>query len=215
MQKNNYNILTDEEMVKMAQEGSVTAEEYLIKKYKDLVKKKSSTYFIMGGDKEDVIQEGMIGIFKAIRGFDEEKEASFKTFAEICINRQIISAIRNSNLQKHQILNESISLSSDNDPEGEQKTLEERLPSNKSDDPETLMLMKEIGQYLKEESHEIFSSLEQKVWDRMLQGKTYQEIAAELDKAPKAIDNAMQRIKKKIYAYLGIGNQEKPRQFNI
>ena len=204
MQKNNYNILTDEEMVKMAQEGSVTAEEYLIKKYKDLVKKKSSTYFIVGGDKEDVIQEGMIGIFKAIRGFDEEKEASFKTFAEICINRQIISAIRNSNLQKHQILNESISLSSDNDPEGEQKTLEERLPSNKSDDPETLMLMKEIGQYLKEESHEIFSSLEQKVWDRMLQGKTYQEIAAELDKAPKAIDNAMQRIKKKIYAYLGI-----------
>ena len=206
MQKNNYNILTDEEMVKMAQEGSVTAEEYLIKKYKDLVKKKSSTYFIMGGDKEDVIQEGMIGIFKAIRGFDEEKEASFKTFAEICINRQIISAIRNSNLQKHQILNESISLSSDNDPEGEQKTLEERLPSNKSDDPETLMLMKEIGQYLKEESHEIFSSLEQKVWDRMLQGKTYQEIAAELDKTPKAIDNAMQRIKKKIYAYLGVGN---------
>lgn len=206
MQKNNYNILTDEEMVKMAQEGSVTAEEYLIKKYKDLVKKKSSTYFIMGGDKEDVIQEGMIGIFKAIRGFDEEKEASFKTFAEICINRQIISAIRNSNLQKHQILNESISLSSDNDPEGEQKTLEERLPSNKSDDPETLMLMKEIGQYLKEESHEIFSALEQKVWDRMLQGKTYQEIAVELEKTPKAIDNAMQRIKKKIYAYLGIGN---------
>lgn len=204
MQKNNYNILTDEEMVKMAQEGSVTAEEYLIKKYKDLVKKKSSTYFIMGGDKEDVIQEGMIGIFKAIRGFDEEKEASFKTFAEICINRQIISAIRNSNLQKHQILNESISLSSDNDPEGEQKTLEERLPSNKSDDPETLMLMKEIGQYLKEESHEIFSTLEQKVWDRMLQGKTYQEIAVELEKTPKAIDNAMQRIKKKIYAYLGI-----------
>lgn len=204
MQKNNYNILTDEEMVKMAQEGSVTAEEYLIKKYKDLVKKKSSTYFIMGGDKEDVIQEGMIGIFKAIRGFDEEKEASFKTFAEICINRQIISAIRNSNLQKHQILNESISLSSDNDPEGEQKTLEERLPSNKSDDPETLMLMKEIGQYLKEESHKIFSALEQKVWDRMLQGKTYQEIAVELEKTPKAIDNAMQRIKKKIYAYLGI-----------
>lgn len=203
MQKNNYNILTDEEMVKMAQEGSVTAEEYLIKKYKDLVKKKSSTYFIMGGDKEDVIQEGMIGIFKAIRGFDENKEASFKTFAEVCINRQIISAIRNSNLQKHQILNESISLSSDNDSEGEQKTLEERLPSNKGDDPETLMLMKEVGQYLKSETGEIFSAMEQKVWDRMLQGKNYQEIAIELDKSPKAIDNAMQRIKKKIYTYLG------------
>ena len=203
MQKNNYNILTDEEMVKMAQEGSVTAEEFLIKKYKDLVKTKSSTYFIIGGDKEDVIQEGMIGIFKAIRGFDEDKEASFKTFAEVCINRQIISAIRNANMQKHQILNESLSLSSDNDPEGEQKTLEERLPANRGDDPETLMLMKEIGQYLKEESHEIFSPLEQKVWDRMLQGKKYQEIATELEKSPKSIDNTMQRIKKKIYTYLG------------
>jgi len=203
MQENNYNILTDEEMVKMAQEGSVTAEEFLIKKYKDLVKKKSSTYFIMGGDREDVVQEGMIGIFKAIRGFDEGKDTSFKTFAEVCINRQIISAIRNANLQKHQILNESLSLSSDSDPEGEQKTLEERLPSNKIDDPETLMLMKEVGAYLKEESHEIFSAMEKSVWDRMLQGKDYQEIATELDKAPKAIDNAMQRIKKKIYAYLG------------
>ena len=203
MQENNYNILTDEEMVRMAQEGSTTAEEYLIKKYKDLVKKKSSTYFIIGGDKEDVIQEGMIGIFKAIRGYDEDKDASFKTFAEICINRQIISAIRNANLQKHQILNESLSLSSDNDPEGEQKTLEERLPSTNGDDPETLMLMKEVGQYLKSETVEIFSALEQKVWDRILQGKNYQEIAVDLNKTPKSIDNAIQRIKKKIYQYLG------------
>ncbi|MBR5517010.1 MAG: RNA polymerase sporulation sigma factor SigH [Firmicutes bacterium] len=203
MQENKYNILTDEEMVKMAQEGSVTAEEFLIKKYKDLVKTKSSMYFIIGGDKEDVVQEGMIGIFKAIRGFDEKKETSFKTFAELCINRQIISAIRTANLQKHQILNESLSLSSDNDPEGEQKLLEERLPSNGGGDPEKLMLMKEIGQYLKEESHEMFSPLEQKVWDKILQGKQYQEIAVELDKSPKSIDNTMQRIKKKIYGYLG------------
>ncbi len=203
MQENSYNILTDEEMVKMAQEGSVTAEEFLIKKYKDLVKQKSSTYFIIGGDKEDVIQEGMIGIFKAIRGFEENKEASFKTFAEVCINRQIISAIRNANMQKHQILNESLSLSNDNDPEGERKLLEERLPSANGDDPETLMLMKEIGTYLKEESHKIFSPLEQKVWDRILQGKKYQEIAQELGKNPKSIDNTMQRIKKKIYVYLG------------
>ncbi len=203
MQENNYNILTDEEMVKMAQEGSVTAEEYLIKKYKDLVKQKSSTYFIIGGDKEDVIQEGMIGIFKAIRGFDFDRDASFKTFAEVCINRQIISAIRNANLQKHQILNESLSLHGDDDSEEEQNNLEERLPSDKGDDPETLMLMKEVGEYLREESHEIFSSLEKKVWDRILQGKKYQEIAEELGKSSKAIDNAIQRIKKKIYKYLG------------
>lgn len=203
MQKNNYSILTDEEVVKLAQAGNVVAEEFLIKKYKELVKRKSNTYFIIGGDKEDVIQEGMIGIFKAIRGYDCLNEASFKTFAEICVNRQIISAIRNANLQKHQILNESLSLSSDNDPEGEQKTLEERLPSSNHNDPETLMLMKEIGEFLKEESHEIFSKLEKRVWDKMLQGKNYIEIAEELGKSKKTIDNTIQRIKKKIYAYLG------------
>lgn len=203
MQEDNYIILTDEEMVKMAQEGSITAEEFLIKKYKTLVKQKSSTYFIIGGDKEDVIQEGMIGIFKAIREYRDDRNATFRTFAEICINRQIISAIRNANLKKHQILNESVSLSIDNDPEGEMKSLEERLPSKKDDDPETLMLMKEVGEYLKKDKDEIFSTLEKNVWDKMLQGKNYQEIAKDLKKSPKSVDNTMQRIKKKIYAYLG------------
>lgn len=203
MQEDNYIILTDEEMVKMAQEGSITAEEFLIKKYKTLVKQKSSTYFIIGGDKEDVIQEGMIGIFKAIREYRDDRNATFRTFAEICINRQIISAIRNANLKKHQILNESVSLSIDNDPEGKMKSLEERLPSKQDDDPETLMLMKEVGEYLKKDKDEIFSTLEKNVWDKMLQGKNYQEIAKDLKKSPKSVDNTMQRIKKKIYAYLG------------
>ena len=110
MERDNYNILTDEELVKMAQEGSSTAEEFLITKYKDLAKKKSSAYFIIGGDKEDVVQEGMIGIFKAIREYREDKNASFKTFAQLCINRQIISAIRKANMGKHKILNESLSV---------------------------------------------------------------------------------------------------------
>lgn len=203
MQEDNYIILTDEEMAKMAQEGSITAEEFLIKKYKTLVKQKSSTYFIIGGDKEDVIQEGMIGIFKAIREYRDDRNATFRTFAEICINRQIISAIRNANLKKHQILNESVSLSIDNDPEGKMRSLEERLPSKQDDDPETLMLMKEVGEYLKKDKDEIFSTLEKNVWDKMLQGKNYQEIAKDLKKSPKSVDNTMQRIKKKIYAYLG------------
>ena len=103
MDRDSFNILTDEELVKMAQEGSATAEEFLIAKYKGLAKIKSNMYFIIGGDKEDVIQEGMIGIFKAIREYRDDKEASFKTFAEVCINRQIISAIRRANMQKHQI----------------------------------------------------------------------------------------------------------------
>ena len=203
MQEDNYIILTDEEMAKMAQEGSITAEEFLIKKYKTLVKQKSSTYFIIGGDKEDVIQEGMIGIFKAIREYRDDRNATFRTFAETCINRQIISAIRNANLKKHQILNESVSLSIDNDPEDKMKSLEERLPSKQDDDPETLMLMKEVGEYLKKDKDEIFSTLEKNVWDKMLQGKNYQEIAKDLKKSPKSVDNTMQRIKKKIYAYLG------------
>ncbi len=202
MNRDNYNILTDEELVKMAQEGSRTAEEFLINKYKELAKIKSSMYFIIGGDREDVVQEGMIGIFKAIKEFREDKTASFRTFAEVCINRQIISAIRNANLRKHQILNESVSLNQDNEPEEGEKPLLERLRS-KDDDPETLMLMHEIADFLREDREEIFSSLEKKVLAAMLQGKKYKEIASELHRSSKTIDNAIQRIKKKIYGYFG------------
>ena len=134
MSRDNYNILTDEELVKMSQEGSRTAEEFLIKKYKELAKIKSSMYFIIGGDREDVVQEGMIGIFKAIKEFREDKTASFRTFAEVCINRQIISAIRNANLRKQKILNESVSLNQDKEPEEGEKQLMEMLRYN-DDDP--------------------------------------------------------------------------------
>ncbi|MBQ9961585.1 MAG: RNA polymerase sporulation sigma factor SigH [Firmicutes bacterium] len=202
MDKNNYNVFTDEEMVRMAQEGSSTAAEHLIEKYKELAKIKSAKYYIIGGDKEDVVQEGMIGIFKAIREFDESKEASFKTFAEICINRQIISAIRKANLQKHQILNESVSLNQEQNPAEDAATLEEMICS-KNDNPESLMLMQEIVEYLRSDNDKLFSPLEKKVLDKMLQGKKYREIAADLEKSDKSIDNAIQRIKKKIYGYLG------------
>lgn len=202
MQRNNYNILTDEELVKMAQEGSATAEEFLISKYKELAKRKSSAYFIIGGDKEDVVQEGMIGIFKAIREYRDDKNTSFKTFAELCINRQIISAIRKANLAKHKILNESLSLNQDT-PESEEKPIEERFVLNKCEDPESLMLLKEITEFLRADSSEIFSPLEKNILDRMLLGKGYREIAAEIRRSNKTVDNAMQRIKKKIYKYLG------------
>ena len=203
MERDNYNILTDEELVKMAQEGSATAEEFLINKYKELARKKSSVYYIMGGDKEDVIQEGMIGIFKAIRVYDENKNASFRTFAELCINRQIISAIRKANLRKHQILNESLSLSQEDPSDENSDPLEDRLPASSDEDPETLMLMKEIESFLQAESGGIFSPLEKSVWDKMMEGKDYQQIAAELGRSSKTVDNAIQRIKKKIYGYLG------------
>ena len=202
MERDNYNILTDEELVKMAQEGSSTAEEFLITKYKDLAKKKSSAYFIIGGDKEDVVQEGMIGIFKAIREYREDKNASFKTFAQLCINRQIISAIRKANMGKHKILNESLSLSQDA-AERVEKSLEERFTSQNYEDPEALMLIKEIVEFLKADSSELFSPLEKNILDRMLQGKGYRQIASEIHRSSKTVDNAIQRIKKKIYNYLG------------
>lgn len=202
MERDNYNILTDEELVKMAQEGSATAEEFLITKYKELARKKSSVYFIIGGDKEDVVQEGMIGIFKAIREYREDKNAGFKTFAELCINRQIISAIRKANLGKHKILNESLSLSQES-AEREEKTIEERLTTKGAEDPESLLVIKEIVEFLRADSSELFSPLEKNILDRMLQGKGYKQIASEIHRSSKTVDNAMQRIKKKIYKYLG------------
>ena len=204
MKNSDLNVLTDESIVKMAQEGSSTAYEYLIDKYKELAKIKSKTYFIAGGDNEDVIQEGMIGIFKAVRDYDEEKNASFRTFAELCINRQNVNAIKGANRQKHQILNESVSLNAGEELENEDvQPLAERLASaNPDDDPEAMMLMKEVVDYLKANDRDIFSPLESKVWGEMLKGKTYREIALVLRKSPKTIDNAMQRIKKKILSYL-------------
>ena len=203
MDQDNYNILTDEELVKMAQEGSATAEEFLISKYKELAKRKAGAYFIMGGDKEDVIQEGMIGIFKAIRQYRDDRNTSFRTFAELCITRQIISAIRKANLRKHSILNESVSLNDEREPDGEHQPLEETLRAQEDMNPEALLMMKEVSEFLKAESGEIFSPLEKKVWARMLQGQNYREISAELHRSSKTVDNAMQRIKKKIYGHLG------------
>ena len=177
MKNNDLNVLTDESIVKMAQEGSGTAYEYLIDKYKELAKIKSKTYYIAGGDNEDVIQEGMIGIFKAIRDFDENKDASFRTFAELCINRQIVNAIKGANRQKHQILNESVPLHmGDSSFDGSEGAYAEHFASNSPDsDPESMMLMKEVVDYLKENDQNIFSPLESQVWKEMLKGKNYQE----------------------------------------
>ncbi len=203
MQKRDLNVLTDESIVKMAQEGSSTAYEYLIVKYKDLAKRKAKTYFIVGADNEDVIQEGMIGIFKAVRDFDEKRDASFRTFAEICITRQILTAIKSAGRQKHQILNESVSLNADENEESGTPSLLERLASSGPDtDPESMMLMKEVVDFLKANGGDIFSPLENKVWNEMLKGKSYREIAFSLRRSPKTVDNAIQRIKRKIELFL-------------
>lgn len=199
----NYEEFTDEELVILAQEGDASAEEFLIRKYKDVVRSKAHLYFMVGADSEDIVQEGMIGIFKAIRSYNKSRQASFHTFAEICINRQIITAIKRATRLKHSPLNTSVSLSkplSDLEPD---TTLEEILSSNSNTDPEALFLLKEDMGYIEGNGSEIFSDLELSVWNEYLKGKSYHKIAEITGKSPKAIDNAIQRTKRKLELYLG------------
>jgi len=202
MEDSNLNVLTDEAIVKMAQEGSSTAEEYLIRKYMGIVKAKTKKYFIAGADSDDVIQEGMIGVFKAIRDYDPDSTASFATFVELCVSRQILSAVQSANRLKNKILNDYLPFSTDKKESEDGGFAIDKVPSGQDTDPETLTLIREIVDLLKANGSEIFSPMENKVWAEMLKGKNYREIAEALDRSPKSIDNAMQRIKRKISAYL-------------
>ena len=195
-------ILTDEQLVKMAQEGSETAEEILIEKYKGLVKNKAKTYYITGADSEDVVQEGMIGLFKAIRSFDADKQAAFKTFADTCVNSQILSAIKKANRKRHRPLNESVSLNKEADDEKHDISVGDIMQASMDNDPEALLLLQEVVDYLKTYDSGLFSKFEREVWVEKLKGRNYMEIAEQLGRSPKSVDNALQRIKKKIVAYL-------------
>ena len=195
-------ILTDEQLVKMAQEGSETAEEILIEKYKGLVKNKAKTYYITGADSEDVVQEGMIGLFKAIRSFDADKQAAFKTFADTCVNSQILSAIKKANRKRHRPLNESVSLNKEADDEKHDISVGDIMHASMDNDPEALLLLQEVVDYLKTYDSGLFSKFEREVWVEKLKGRNYMEIAEQLGRSPKSVDNALQRIKKKIVAYL-------------
>ena len=202
MEINRLHILTDEQLVRMAQEGSETAEEILIEKYKGLVKNKAKTYYITGADSEDVVQEGMIGLFKAIRSFDVSKQAAFKTFADTCVNSQIISAIKKANRKRHKPLNESVSLNKEVDDGSQDISVGDILQASMDNDPEALLLLQEVVDYLKTYDSGLFSKFEREVWIEKLKGKNYMEIAEHLGRSPKSVDNALQRIKKKIVAYL-------------
>lgn len=197
MYSDDLNILTDEDIVRMAHEGSDTAYSFLIKKYKKLAKTIAQKYYISGGDNEDLLQEGMIGIFKAVRNFDEDEEASFRTFVEICITRQIQTAITGANRQKHKVLNESISLSAGENDDSESSLKDTLAADSASFDPEEIMVLRDLFERLKTGSESLFSPMEKIIWEELLKGKSYIEISEELDKSPKAVDNAIQRIKKK------------------
>lgn len=198
-----FETMANEKLVMLAQNGDNNAEEFLIRKHKNVVRSKAHLYFMVGADSEDIVQEGMIGLFKAIRSYDKTKQASFHTFAEICINRQIITAIKRATRLKHSPLNTSVSLSkplSDMEPD---TTLEEILSSNSNTDPEAIFLLKENMGYIEGNEADIFSDLELSVWNEYLKGKSYIEISEITRKSTKTIDNAIQRTKRKLELYLG------------
>ena len=195
----NYIELADEELVKLSHDGDELALEYLIERYKYFVRSKARSYFLVGADHEDIIQEGMIGLFKAIRDYREERETSFFHFAELCITRQIYSAIEASNRKKHAPLNSYVSFYSEVSEEGQ--PLAEYLESERSDNPEQRMIDQENFELFLKKVRQSLSKMECEVLDDYLSGLNYQQIAEKMKKSPKAIDNALQRIKTKIRVF--------------
>lgn len=193
--------MTDEALAEFAQAGDREAEDILIRRYVELIRGKAHLYFIVGADSEDVIQEGMIGLFKAIHDYSGDREATFKTFAELCINRQILTAVKTASRLKHQPLNNSVSLSTPVD-ENDGGTLEESLGGDMASNPEAVFMENTLSALLTDEDSSLFSSMERKVLKEYLAGKKYPEIAQSLGKSYKAVDNAMQRIRKKISEYM-------------
>lgn len=199
-----YDSMLDEEIVLSAREGNATSLEYIINKYKNFVRAKARSYFLIGADKEDIVQEGMIGLYKAIRDFRNDKLSSFRAFAELCITRQIITAIKTATRQKHIPLNSYVSLNKPIYDEESDRTLLDILTATKITDPEELIISREELVSIESKIGEILSDLELEVLMSYLQGKSYQEIAFDLDRHVKSIDNALQRVKRKLEKYLEI-----------
>ncbi|HPF19947.1 MAG TPA: RNA polymerase sporulation sigma factor SigH [Syntrophomonas sp.] len=202
-----YVEMSDEEIVELAQLGNQFAIEFLVDKYKNFVRAKARAYFLIGADREDIIQEGMIGLFKAIRDYNGEKLTSFRAFAELCITRQIITAIKTATRQKHIPLNSYVSLNKPVYDEESDRTLIDIITTNKITNPEEIIISREEFIYIEKKMGEILSSLEWKVLMAYLEGKSYQEIAQELKRHVKSIDNALQRVKRKLEKYLEDRNE--------
>ncbi|MEB7455301.1 RNA polymerase sporulation sigma factor SigH [Lysinibacillus sphaericus] len=192
----------DEELIEMVHQGNTDALDYLITKYRLLVRAKARSYFLIGADKEDIVQEGMIGLYKAIRDFKGDKLASFRAFAELCITRQIITAIKTATRQKHIPLNSYVSLDKPIFDEESDRTLMDVLTGAIMDDPEELIIHREEFGYLEEKMSEILSELELQVLALYLDGQSYHEISAKLNRHVKSIDNALQRVKRKLERHL-------------
>ncbi|MGD6845626.1 RNA polymerase sporulation sigma factor SigH [Bacillus infantis] len=203
-EEKNYLQLEDEEIIELVHKGESEALDYLIQKYRNFVRAKARSYFLIGADKEDIVQEGMIGLYKAIRDFKEDKLSSFKAFAELCITRQIITAIKTATRQKHIPLNSYVSLDKPIYDEESDRTLMDVISGAKVMDPEELIINQEEFDNIEVKMSELLSDLERKVLALYLDGQSYQEISEELNRHVKSIDNALQRVKRKLERYLEV-----------
>ena len=198
-----YEQLSDEELiVEIKEKNNSSALDYLIHRYRSFVRAKARSYFLIGADREDIIQEGMIGFYKAVRDFKSDKLSSFHAFAELCVTRQIITAIKTATRQKHIPLNSYISLNKPIYDEDSDRTLMDVLAGAKISDPEELVISREEFVDIEKKMEEILSDLEWRVLMNYLDGKSYQEIAADLNRHVKSIDNALQRVKRKLERYM-------------
>ncbi|MFR2010422.1 MAG: RNA polymerase sporulation sigma factor SigH [Christensenellales bacterium] len=193
--------MSENDIINLAQNKQDSAMEYLLEKYKPLVRQKTRKLFLIDGDKDDLIQEGMIGLFKAVRDYQAGKDAAFRTFADLCISRQLYSAIKKSNRLKNQPLNSYISIYSDEFNDADELAGDRTVISSGSDNianPEAIVIDRESAVDMQNQMFDKLSKMEREVLKRYLDGMTYQEIAADMEKSPKSIDNALQRIKGKI-----------------
>ena len=192
-----YDKMSDEELIKLIKLGEKSALDFIMNKYKEVVNIKVSKYFIIGGEREDIVQEGLIGLYKAIKNFDPEKENSFKTFANLCIERQLITAIKTSNRQKHMPLNSYLSLNMSAYEDEEAETVIDVLDSNMIEDPLDTLTKKEYYSEIESAIDKSLSDFEKKVLNRFAKGESYVQIADKLNTPVKSVDNAIQRIRKK------------------
>ncbi|NMB97653.1 MAG: RNA polymerase sporulation sigma factor SigH [Clostridiaceae bacterium] len=206
------NVVSDEKIVMSAKAGNEKALNYIINKYKNYVRAKTKTYFLIGADKEDIFQEGMIGLYKAIRDYREDKLTSFKAFAEVCITRQIITAVKTATRQKHIPLNSYISLNKPLYEEDAERTLIDIIGNTDTiSDPEEMMITREEIAVMEGKLNKVLSKLELNVLSLYLEGKSYQEVADEMNRHVKSIDNALQRVKRKLEKYF---QEERVTDFN-
>ena len=197
-----FGSMPDEGIVELCHNGDASAEEYLLYKYKNFVRSKARSYFLIGADHEDIVQEGMIGLYKAIRDYKPEKLSSFRAFAELCITRQIITAIKTATRQKHIPLNSYVSLNKPLYDEESDRTLLDIIIEGGTSNPEDMIINQENLGNMHQKMNEVLSGLEQEVLTSYLDGKSYQEIAESLGRHVKSIDNALQRVKRKLEKYL-------------